>query len=362
MSVLTLPGLIDAHVHLREPGATHKEDILSGTTAALAGGVVAVLDMPNNVPPTVDRATLSRKQELFRARSACDYGLFLGFGGASTGPIRELASQVVGLKLYLDETFGDLTTREPRALAEVFEAWPGPGPIAVHAVSHSLGLAMSLARRYGQRVHVCHVPHPDDLLHIDAERQRGALVTCEVTPHHLFLSSEAEARLGAYTLMKPPLVSPAEVALFWERLHLVDIIATDHAPHTRAEKDSATPPPGVPGLETMLPLLLHAVDEGRLTLERMLELICRAPLRIYGLRAPDDSSVEVELGTRYRLPAAGYCTKCGWSPFAGEWGLGRVARVRLRGRTVWDAGNLLAEPGYGQHLSACRDHCCSGEL
>lgn len=354
MTSLTLPGLIDAHVHLREPGATHKEDILSGTTAALAGGVIGVLDMPNNNPPIVDGKSFSQKQELFARQAVCDFGLFLGYDGRDVAPVRELGPRAVGLKLYLDETFGDLTTREPEALANVFEVWPGPGPIAVHAESRSIPIALELARRYGQRLHICHVPHPDDLLRIDAARQQGAQVTCEVTPHHLFLSDEAVARLGAYARMKPPLVSPAEVTLFWQRLHLVDMIASDHAPHTRAEKESAAPPPGVPGLETTLPLLLCAVNEGRLTLERLLELTYYSPLCIYRLEPPEDSGIEVDLGGPYQLPFEGYRTKCGWSPFVGQWALGRVVRVRLRGQTVWEVGRLLVEPGSGKALKTRR--------
>lgn len=347
---MLLPGVVDVHVHLREPGATHKEDILSGTTAALAGGVIAVLDMPNNAPPITNAERLRAKQELFREKAVTDYGLFLGSDGRNLDELAELGGQVVGLKLYLDETFGDLITREPRALAEIFERWPGPGPIAVHAESSSLPLALELARRYRRRLHVCHVPHPDDLLRIEEARQGGVAVTCEVTPHHLFLSEEARARLGAYAHMKPPLLPAAEVELFWQRLHLVDVIASDHAPHTKAEKESASPPPGVPGLETTLPLLLYAVEARRLTLERMVELTYRNPLRVYGLVGPASSVVEVELGEPYRLPEGGYRTRCGWSPFAGQWALGHVTRVWLRGTLAWDHGRLAVAPGYGRPL------------
>jgi len=350
VSSLSLPGIIDAHVHLREPGATYKEDVLSGTSAALAGGVIGVLDMPNNTPPIANGEAFSRKRILFQQKAVSDYGLFVGFDGRDIDSLVEVASQAVGLKLYLDETFGDMTTREPQALHRVFEAWPGPGPIAIHAESRSIPIALRLAQQHNQRLHVCHVPHPDDLLQIDAARQRGLRVTCEVTPHHLLLSDEAVARLGAYAYMKPPLACAADVALFWQKLPLVDIIASDHAPHTRVEKESATPPPGVPGLETTLPLLLRAVDEGRLTLERMIELTYHNPLRVYGLRPPQESDVEVEIGASYRLPREGYRTRCGWSPFAGEWAVGHVVRVRLRGRVVWEEGQVLAKPGDGQEL------------
>jgi len=351
MSDLVLPGLIDAHVHLREPGATHKEDITSGTVAALAGGVVAVLDMPNNIPPIVDSHSFHSKLDLFRTKAVSDYGLFVGFDGRNIQALVDVAPQAVGLKLYLDETFGDMTTREPVMLAQVFEAWPGPGPIAVHADSHSIPVALALASRYGRRVHICHVPHPDDLVVIDAARQHGVQATCEVTPHHLFLADDSIACLGPYALMKPPLVSPVAVALYWERLPMVDIIGTDHAPHTCSEKESSSPPPGVPGLETALPLLLYAVEQGCLSLSRLVELMHRNPLRIYNLSAPPDTAVEVALERPYRLSFDGYRTRCGWSPFVGQWALGRVRRVRLRGRVVYEEGRLLAEPGYGRGLA-----------
>ncbi len=353
MTRLSLPGVVDAHVHLREPGAAYKEGILSGTTAALAGGVIAVLDMPNNSPPIVDRRTLDRKRRLFEDQAVSDYGLFLGYAGGDVEALEELADEVVGLKLYLDETFGDMTTSVPESLDQVFEAWPGPGPIAVHAESDSIPVALGLAERHNQRLHVCHVPHPDDLLVIDALRQRGLEVTCEVTPHHLFLAEEDVKRLGPFGSMKPALVSHSDVHLFWERLDLVDVIASDHAPHTRAEKNSPDPPPGVPGVETLLPLFLRAIDEERLTLQRFEEMTYHNPLRIYRRCGAEDTEVEVVLEGACRFPERGYQTRCDWSPFAGQWALGHVATVRLRGKTVWEEGKLMASPGYGRPLKAC---------
>ncbi len=352
MTQLKFPGMVDAHVHLREPGAAHKEDIYSGTVAALAGGVIGILDMPNNTPPITRPDRLAAKRRLFETRAVADYGLFAGSDGSSVDDVVAMAPEAVGLKLYLDETFGDLRNAEPAALAALFEAWPGPGPIAVHAESPSILKAIELAERYGQRLHVCHVPDPDDLLVIDAARQGGVDVTCEVTPHHLFLSDDVVERLGALAVMKPPLVSAAQVALFWERLPLIDMIASDHAPHTLAEKALPNPPPGVPGLETNVPLLLAAVERGRLSYERMLELVYNAPLRVYGLVAPADSEVSLDLSDgMYSLAGEGFNTRCGWSPFVGLEALGRVQSVRVRGRVVWEDGVLKAEPGDGQPLA-----------
>lgn len=351
MSDLTFPGMIDAHVHLREPGATHKEDAFSGTRAALAGGVVAVLDMPNNHPAIIYADRFAAKMALFAAKAVADYGLFAGCNGSNIQDIIAMAPHAVGLKLYLNETYGDLLIADFGLLDDVFDAWPGPGPIAVHAEYECLPLSLDLAIRHPkQHLHVCHVPHPDDLLAIESARQRGANITCEVTPHHIFLSEETVTRLGSLAQMKPPLISPAARDLFWERLHMVDFIATDHAPHTREEKASPKPPPGVPGLETTLPLMLAAVDEGRLTYERMLEMVYTQPLKVYGLAAPE-SQVTMDLSRgRYRLPLEGYQTRCGWSPFEGLWGLGEVESVSLRGQLVWQRGELLAPPGYGKPL------------
>ena len=348
--MLALPGLVDAHVHLRTPGATHKEDVLTGTTAALAGGFVAVLDMPNTTPPTIDGVSFDAKEASFGARAVSDYGLFFGYDGGDVSALRQCANKAVGLKLYLDQTFGEMMLSNSSALASVFEAWPGPGPIAIHAESRSIPHALELARRYSQRLHVCHVPHPDDLVTIDRARQNGTVATCEVTPHHLFLSRRDADRLGPYGLMKPPLLGPRDVGLYWERLDLVDIVASDHAPHTREEKESAAPPPGVPGLETTLPLLLHAVDRDRLSIDRMIELVCTRPVEIFGLSMSSGAGVGVMVDQPYVLPARGYHTRCGWSPFEGKPALGRVETVTLRGQTVWERNCTTVAPGYGRSV------------
>jgi len=349
MSHLIMRGVIDSHVHLRQPGAEHKEDILSGTTAALAGGVIGVLDMPNTRPPTTDRLTFRQKEALFAHSAVSDYGLFLGLRAGITADTIDLATGSAGLKLYLNQTYGDLLL-EGDTLHDIFMTWPGPGPIAIHAQSPDIARCLELARLTNQRLHVCHVPHPDDLIVIDRARQAGVRVTCEVTPHHLFLTDEAVQRLGAFAEMKPPLLPAALVERFWERLDLIDILATDHAPHTQAEKRGPNPPPGVPGLETLLPLMLQAVDEGRITRDRLEAMTYYNPIRIFGLTPPERASVEVDLSVRRELPFEGYVTRCGWSPFVGLPALGRVERVILRGQVAWEGGRVLAAPGSGQPM------------
>lgn len=352
MATKRLPGLIDVHVHLREPGGEHKEDMASGSAAALAGGVTALLDMPNTQPPIVDAETLTLKRRLAEHKALCDVGFFVGATETRASAAASAARQglAIGLKIYLDQTYGPLRMRNLAALLAHFRAWPADRPIAVHAEGLSAAVAIGLARSFGRRLHLCHVSRADEIALIRAAKESGAGVTCEVTPHHLFLTEADARRLGPYGSMKPPLATEADVAALWANLEVVDCIATDHAPHTRAEKEGDSPPPGVPGLETMLPLLLTAVAEGRLTLERLVELTHEAPKRIFHLPDRPDTWVEVDPEARHTLGGEGLHTKCGWTPFEGMAVRGRVRRVVLRGQTAFEDGEIRVEPGFGRAM------------
>jgi carbamoyl-phosphate synthase/aspartate carbamoyltransferase/dihydroorotase len=209
-------------------------------------------------------------------------------------------------------------------------------------------MVIGLARSFGRRLHLCHVSRADEIALIRGAKESGSDLTCEVTPHHLFLTEADARRLGPYGSMKPPLATEADVSALWGNLEIVDCIATDHAPHTRAEKEGQSPPPGVPGLEMMLPLLLTAVAQGRLSRERLVQLCHEAPRRIFGLPAQPKTWVEVDSDARYILNDEGLFTKCGWTPFAGLAVQGRVRRVVLRGQTAFEDGQLRVEPGFGR--------------
>jgi dihydroorotase len=352
MTALRLPALIDVHVHLREPGGEHKEDMTSGTAAALAGGVTLVLDMPNTYPPVIDGEGLARKRRLADQKALCDVGFYAGATETNAQAAATSAGMAVGLKVYLDQTFGPLRMRDLPALLAHFRTWPAGYPIAVHAEGLSAAMAIGLARSFGKRLHLCHVSRADEMALIRAAKGSGAAITCEVAPHHLFLTAADARRLGPYGSMVPPLGTEADVAALWANLDAVDCIATDHAPHTRAEKEGDAPPPGVPGLETMLPLMLTAVAEGRLTVERLVELTYEAPRRIFGLPVQPETWVEVDPGARYTLGHDGLHTRCGWTPFEGMAVQGRVRRVVLRGQTVLEEGKVQVEPGYGRAIRA----------
>jgi len=324
-----LPGLIDAHVHLRTPGQTHKEDLLTGTTAALAGGFTCLLDMPNTSPPIVDEATLTAKLADIQHNARCDVYQFVGGSAEHTAHVATLAERAIGLKLYLGPTHGPLLIENPVVMLELMRRWPGV--VAVHAEGWELAAAIGMARLLDRPLHVCHVARSWEIALIRHAKEQGAKITCEVTPHHLWLTDADARALGPFGYMKPELGSAADRDALWANLNVFDCIASDHAPHTQAEKQSENPPPGVPGLETTLPLLLTAVHENRLSLDRLVELLYDGPRRIYGLPEQPETWIEVDLKHRHILSNEGLHTKCGWTPFAGMPVIGQVRSVTWRG-------------------------------
>lgn len=352
MALVRLPALIDCHVHLRDPGFPHKETFLSGTQAALAGGITAVLDMPNTQPPVTESEILAGKARRAAAQAVCDVGLFYGAAQDGRTPYSSIAHLVCGLKIYVNETFTTLRIQELPALVRHFASWPGPGPVAVHAEGMMLAACLALAAYYDQRLHVCHVPRRADIELIKRAKARGTVVTCEVTPHHLWLTEEDAMRLGPLGQMRPALGSADDRAALWENLDVIDCFATDHAPHSLGEKRSDLPPPGVPGLETMLPLLLTAVSEGRLTLDQVVKRLHTNPARIFHIPTDAETFVEIDADARRTITAEGLFTHCGWTPFAGMVTQGVVRKVVLRGKPAFADGQILNPPGSGRVLFA----------
>lgn len=356
--MIRLPGLIDPHVHLREPGATHKEDYDSGTSAALAGGVTLVLAMPNTKPPIFDAATLDLVLDSAKAKARCDYAQFLGAGPDNGDWTNHpsLPERSAGLKMYLDSTFGQLRLDDMSLWMPHFQNWPKSLPIVAHSESRSMAAAILFAAIYDRPVHIAHISLKEEVLLIKAAKERGIQVTCEVCPHHLFLTqgdipaiSHGHPGRGE---VRPRLATQADVDALWANLDVIDCFATDHAPHTIEEKDSDNPPPGFPGLETILPLLLTAVGEGRLTLDGVLARMVTNPRRIFHLPEQPETWVEVDEDAAYEIKAAESFTRCGWTPFEGWRAKGRVRKVVLRGRTAFEDGKILVEPGYGKNIRA----------
>jgi carbamoyl-phosphate synthase/aspartate carbamoyltransferase/dihydroorotase len=351
MSLLILPGLVDIHTHLRVPGGEHKEDFSTGTAAALAGGITAVLAMPNTSPPLSTPDVLRKTRKVAGQAIYCDVGLFAGASPVQIADLASCASLAIGLKIYLNDTFGPLRVEELPVLMACFESWPAEKMIAMHAEGQSVAVGIGLAATYNRPLHFCHISRQDEIELIARAKSQGLPVTCEVAPHHLFLSEVDADRLGPRGDMRPRLASSKDVDALWDHIGgTIDCIATDHAPHTLEEKYSSSPPPGVAGLETSLPLMLSAVHQGRLSVERLVELMSDNPRRIFGLLQQPDTQVEVDPEIAYTVENGDLRTKCGWTPFAGMTVYGQIQRVIIRGQVAYEDGQIMAEPGSGYLL------------
>jgi carbamoyl-phosphate synthase/aspartate carbamoyltransferase/dihydroorotase len=350
---MRLPGLIDVHVHLREPGATHKEDWDSGTAAALAGGFTMILAMPNTQPAVADAASFELALSAARQKAHCDYGQYLGAGPDNAALLPGLARRAAGLKMYLDQTYGPLRLDDMTLWMDHFTKWPSSLPIAAHAESRTLAAVILMAALYDRPVHLCHVSKREEILLIRKAKEAGVKVTCEVTPHHLFLTQEDIPSIGeGRGEVRPRLASRADQEALWQNLDVIDCFATDHAPHTLQEKDSPKPPPGFPGLETALPLLLTAVSAGRLTMDQLLARLVTNPRRIFNLPEQPETYIEVDPDATWEIQAACTQTRCAWTPFEGWKVRGKVRRVVLRGQNAFVDGQVISPTGYGLDIRA----------
>lgn len=335
-SRMVLPGMADVHVHLRVPGGELKEDYRTGSAAALAGGITTLMAMPNTNPPIITMKDWRTAQKKANAESLCDVALFAGASLTGMDGLPELGRHALALKLYMDQTYGELRVDGLDNLARIAQLWPPEKVLALHAEGDSVKTGLDLAAKYHRRVHFCHISRKEEIEWIAAAKKKGLSITCEVTPHHLFLNENDAKRLGPLGDMRPRLAKQSDVDALWEHINsTIDCVASDHAPHTLAEKqNSENPPPGIPGLESTLPLLLTAAAEGRLSYERLVTLLAVNPRRIYGLPEQQDTWVEVDTQTSYSFPDHDLYTKCGWSPFSGFPVQGRIRKVVLRGKEV----------------------------
>lgn len=357
---LRIPGMIDPHVHLRDLEWAHKATFESETSAALAGGYWAIFDMPNTPPTTTSRAALDIKLARMGESARCDWGLY--FGADQTGNERDYpaaAPDVIGMKMYCNETTGNLLIgntieRQSHALAWVSAT---DKPLAVHAEGETVEDILDIMWHAQGRlkVHFCHISTREEIdLLRDAKRSGGyGQISVGVCPHHLYLTRDDLPRLGAYGRMKPELKTRADAEALWAAVidGTVDVIESDHAPHTRAEKDSAKPPFGVPGLETTLPLMGLAVHEGRIRAERLVELLATNAQRIFGITPPPDTITTVDLDASSIIEDKNLLTAPGWSPFAGMRVWGKVREVRIRGRVAYDGERVLAPAGTGMNIA-----------
>ena len=348
--MIKLPGLIDIHTHLRTPGQEQKEDFYTGTSAAIAGGFTTIVDMPNNKTPITTLDLLEEKIKLAEKEIVCDVGFHFGSMGDNLNQFQNINSMVFGLKLYLNPTTGNFLIDEEE-LRNIYNAWSGNQPIILHCEGETLSIALQVIQKTRKPTHIAHVSSAEELSIIISAKQEGLPITCGVTPHHLFLTEEDAKKLGAYGHMKPFLKTQTDVDFLWEHLDQIDIIESDHAPHTKEEKNSDNPPFGVPGLETTLPLLLTAVSEGKLSIEDVKRLCHTNPAKIFNIPTDPETFVEIDEDERYTINDKRLFTKCKWSPFDGWRVQGKIKAVFIRGTKVFEDGKVLAKKGSGKIIS-----------
>jgi dihydroorotase len=373
-----LPGVIDSQVHFREPGLEQKEDLESGSRAAVLGGVTAVFEMPNTKPNTDTAEALAEKLRRAKDRMWCDHAFYVGATAANAEQLGELEMLpgAAGIKVFMGASTGDLLVSDDEPLARVLAH--GRRRVAIHAEdetrmqarlgervtgdpsSHpvwrddeSAMLAtrriVALARAANRRIHVLHITTPAELEFLGANKD---IATCEVTPQHLTLAGEeAYPRLGTHAQMNPPIRSAAhrDGLWHWLRQGVPDVLGSDHAPHTLEEKAQVYPasPSGMPGVQTLVPLLLDHIAAGRLTMERFIDLTSAGPQRIFNLVnkgriAPgyDADFTIVDLKARWTIEESWLASRCGWSPFTGMALTGKPVGTIIRGERVMWEGTL----------------------
>jgi len=362
---LTIPGLIDPHVHLRDPGQTKKEDFFTGTCAALAGGYATILDMPNNEWPITTLEKLEEKIAIAKKKIVCDVGFYFGSIGDNLNEFKKVKDRVFGLKLYLNQTTGNFII-EKNLLESIFTAWlntfqsmpprssilltKNVKPILVHAEEKRIEDVINVVKKIKIPTHFCHISNSQELKMIIKAKEQGMPVTCGVTPHHLFLTENDAKALGPFGKMKPSLGAQKDQDFLWKNLSCIDVVESDHAPHTIEEKGGGEPPYGVPGLETTLPLLLTAMSENRLTIDDIIRLCHKNPAKIFNIQIDPQTKIEINTHDSYSIIPDSLFTKCGWSPFNGWKVIGKVQKVWTGGTKVFEDGKILAKPGFGKIL------------
>jgi dihydroorotase (multifunctional complex type) len=390
--LIALPGLIDAHVHLRDMELSYKEDFSSGTLAAATGGFTTVLDMPNTQPPTNSDARLVEKIANAKTSIHVNIGFYAYLAESATDLLKMVKAGAVAFKLYMNEPdpfvwhndLGKLLSsyKECRALGIPVAVHAENGPaiariqtkcreagknsvrdfLRVHAPRFELEAVQTiidLARRAHSKVHICHLSTQRSLSEIFAARRRGVGITCEVTPHHLLLDTTGLRRKGGFALMVPPLRTHKDTRALWRAMlrSEIDIVASDHAPHSIEEKETKdiwAIRPGLPGLETTLPLLLTKVHRGELILARLVQLLAEKPADIFGLQGKgrlqvgmDGDLVLIDPKARSRIDSSKFYSKAHFSPFDGFRCVGRPLTTIIAGHVVYDRG-VIVEKNQGK--------------
>ncbi len=346
---IILPGLIDAHVHMREPGLTQKEDFSTGSAAAAAGGVTTFLDMPNTRPPTLTAKDLTEKRSLASYKSHVNYGFHFGSSESNIEEIKK-AQGVASTKVFMNESTGQMKIDDDQKLGQIFAA---SRMVMAHAEAEMMSKAATLSKKTGKKLHIAHVSTKEEVAWLEDNKTDN--ITCEVTPHHLFLQADEGNPL---MWVKPTLKTKEDNSALLKAVNsgLIDTLGSDHAPHLISEKLEKTTY-GLPGVETLLPLMLDAVNKKKTTLETVVRLCCENPAKIFGIKNKgfiregyDADVVVVDMECEQTVDEKKLHSKCGWSPYTG-WKLAGWPTTTIVGGAIVFADGKVDTSARGREIS-----------
>jgi dihydroorotase len=346
-----IPGVIDPHVHMRDPGLTHKEDLYTGSRACAKGGITTFIDMPNTVPTTTNPRALQDKKDLASIKSLVNYGFH--FGGTSTDNSDIIPREgVASTKVFMNISTGKMLVEKDDVLKNIFLK---SKMVSVHAEGEMVEKAITYNEKYGKKLYLCHISNKKELDIIRKSREKALKkIYTEVTPHHLFLTeNDIQGKNEMLFRMKPELKTTDDVKALWEAINdgTIDTIGTDHAPHLLSEKlEKVTF--GIPGVENSLPLMLDAVSKGKITLSKLIELMSGNPGKIFGIKDRGEIKegyygdlVVIDLEKEFILENKTTLSKCGWTPFDGYTGYGKIETTIVNGKIVYNKNQIIENTG-----------------
>ena len=381
-NLIVLPGCIDTQVHFREPGSTDAEDLNSGSRAAIAGGITSVFEMPNTNPPTSSKKEFSNKLKLAKNRMYCNYAFYFGATPDNYKELSELQDLegCCGIKLFAGSSTGNLLVNKEEDIEKVFQNSSKivsvhsedeeilnirkklikEGDVKTHPVWRNEECAISstrkivkIAERLNKKAHILHVTTKEE---VDFLSQHKGKVSFEITPQHLTLTApECYEKLGTYAQMNPPIRNKTHYDRLWYgvRNNFPDIIGSDHAPHLKENKDKIYPesPSGMPGVQTLVPVMLNHVNDGKLTLHQFINFVCENPVKIFGIKNKgyikvgyDADFTIVDLDKKIEIKNKNIESKCKWSPFNGQIFKGTPVSTIINGEIKMKDGKILGDP------------------
>ena len=345
-----LPGVIDPHVHMRDPGMTHKEDFTTGSMACAKGGITLFFDMPNTVPNTITKEALENKKKEMIGKSYVNYAFW--FGGSKVDNheiVKEVQNEVIGTKVFMNVSTGNMLVEDEKVLENIFKS---SKLVGVHAEGDMVKKAIELSEKCDVPVYLCHLSTKEEVEYVREAKKRGLKVYGEVTPHHLFLNVE-DVKKNPLLRMKPELKTKEDNEALWEGIidGTIDTIGTDHAPH-RIEEKKEKLIFGIPGAENSLEMMLKAVRCDKISMEKLTKIMSENQAKIFGLENKgkialwyDADMVIVDMTTDEVISQDEVVSKCGWTPYEGFEKGGKILTTIVGGKVVYNNGEFINKIG-----------------